>query len=139
MRYELEIFGHAVADGASMCLAHCPENLQGLFDQFKIDCGADRERLAIVGDIEAMAQGFARKLGLGGNCRAGAKNVERPADTRTDVRRRRKPSLDKLIAKAKAAGAASVVVEGVEMRFGEPGAAPSTSNPWDEVLSHDTH
>jgi hypothetical protein len=36
------------------------------------------------------------------------------------ARRQRKPSLDKLIAKAKAAGATSVMVEGVEMRFGEP-------------------
>jgi hypothetical protein len=55
------------------------------------------------------------------------------------VRRPRKRSLDKLIAKAKAAGATSVVIEGVEMRFGEPGAAAPTSNPWDEVLSRDTH
>jgi hypothetical protein len=30
------------------------------------------------------------------------------------------PTIDKLIAKAKAAGATSVMVEGVEMRFGEP-------------------
>jgi hypothetical protein len=54
-------------------------------------------------------------------------------------RRQRKPNLDKLIAKAKAAGATSVMVEGVEMRFGEPDAAAPTSNPWDEVLSRDTH
>jgi hypothetical protein len=54
-------------------------------------------------------------------------------------RRPRKPSVDKLIAKAKAAGATSVMVEGVEMRFGEPGSAPTSSNPWDEVLSRDTH
>jgi hypothetical protein len=53
--------------------------------------------------------------------------------------RQRKPTLDKLIAKAKAAGATSVMVEGVEMRFGEPGSAPTSSNPWDEVLSRDTH
>jgi hypothetical protein len=45
-------------------------------------------------------------------------------------RQRRRNLTDKLIAKAKAAGATSVMVEGVEMRFGEPGAAPS-SNPWD--------
>ena len=38
-------------------------------------------------------------------------------------RRPRKPNVDKLIAKAKAAGATSVLVDGVEMRFGEPGAA----------------
>jgi hypothetical protein len=64
-----------------------------------------------------------------------------PAETsmRLEVRRKRKPNLDKLIAKAKAAGATSVVIEGVEMRFGEPGAAAPTSNPWDEVLSRDTH
>jgi hypothetical protein len=54
-------------------------------------------------------------------------------------RQRRRNLTDKLIAKAKAAGATSVMVEGVEMRFGAPGAAPSTSNPWDEVLSRDTH
>jgi hypothetical protein len=41
-------------------------------------------------------------------------------------RRARRPNIDKLIAKAKAAGATSVVIEGVEMRFGEPGAAPSS-------------
>jgi hypothetical protein len=41
--------------------------------------------------------------------------------------RRRKPTLDHLIAKAMAVGARSVVVDGVEMKFGEPGAAPSTS------------
>jgi hypothetical protein len=62
-----------------------------------------------------------------------------PAPARRAARGPRKPSLDKLIAKAKAAGATSVLVEGVEMRFGEPGAAAPTSNPWDEVLSHDTH
>jgi hypothetical protein len=49
-------------------------------------------------------------------------------------RRPRKPTLDKLIAKAKAAGATSVLVDGVEMRFGEPGAAPS-SNPWDAEIA----
>jgi hypothetical protein len=27
----------------------------------------------------------------------------------------------------------------IELRYGEPGAAPPTSNPWDEVLSRDTH
>jgi hypothetical protein len=37
-------------------------------------------------------------------------------------RRPRKHSVDKLIAKAKAAGASSVLVDGVEMRFGEPQA-----------------
>jgi hypothetical protein len=131
MRYELEIFGHGVADGASMCLAHCPEKLHELFDQFKVNCGGDLERLAIVGDIEVMAQDFAGKLGLGGNFHDVVKNVERPAETsvRTEVRRKRKPNLDKLIAKAKAAGARSVVVEGVEMRFGESGANPAHSEP----------
>jgi hypothetical protein len=54
-------------------------------------------------------------------------------------RRKRKPSVDKLIAKAKAAGARSVVVDGVEMRFGESAAPTTSTNPWDEVLSRDTH
>ena len=54
----------------------------------------------------------------------------RPAHTPP---RRRKPTVDKLIAKAKAAGATSVMVEGVEMRFGEPGAVPSP-DPWQADL-----
>jgi hypothetical protein len=85
---------------------------------------------------------FARDFRACGLPERAARPVEQPAETshRCDVRRRRKPSLDKLIAKAKAAGATSVVVDGVELRFGEPGAAAvATSNPWDEVLSHDTH
>jgi hypothetical protein len=55
----------------------------------------------------------------------GAAPVER-------ARRQRKPSVDKLIAKAKAAGATRVVIEGVEMHFGEPGAVTS-SNPRDAL------
>jgi hypothetical protein len=135
MRYELEIFRHYVADNASICMAHCPENLQAMFDQFKITCGADRERLAIVGDVEAVAQNFAgmqvATTAAGFNLHDLVKNVEPPATTpvRTDVRRRRKPNLDKLIAKAKAAGATSVIVDGVEMKFGEPGAAPPSDTP----------
>jgi hypothetical protein len=73
---------------------------------------------------------------------ARARPAEQPAESsnRLEVRRPRKPNLDKLIAKAKAAGATSVVVDGVEMRFGELGGiAVPTSNPWDEVLSHDPH
>jgi hypothetical protein len=58
----------------------------------------------------------------------GAAPVERAS------RRQRKPSVDKLIAKAKAAGATSVMVEGVEMRFGEPGAAPKSTDPWQADL-----
>jgi hypothetical protein len=46
-------------------------------------------------------------------------------------RRQRKPTIDKLIAKAKAAGATSVVIEGVEMRFG---ATATSSNPWDAEI-----
>jgi hypothetical protein len=44
-------------------------------------------------------------------------------------RRKRKPSLDKLIAKAKALGATSVIVDGVEMRFGESSTALAASAP----------
>jgi hypothetical protein len=57
------------------------------------------------------------------------------ADLRSPIeRRRRKPSLDRILAKAKAAGATSVVVEGVEMRFGEPGAAPPAQrSSWDDL------
>jgi hypothetical protein len=43
---------------------------------------------------------------------------EGPAPVQRARRSPRKPTIDKLIAKAKAAGATSVVVEGVEMRFG---------------------
>jgi hypothetical protein len=54
-----------------------------------------------------------------------AETMSRPAR-----RRPRKPNLDKLIAKAKAAGATSVLVDGVEMKFGAPGAATSSGDPW---------
>jgi hypothetical protein len=60
------------------------------------------------------------------------------ADRRPPIeRRRRKPNVDKLIAKAKAAGATSITVDGVEMRFGEdhPGSAAPTSNPWDAEIA----
>jgi hypothetical protein len=49
-------------------------------------------------------------------------------------RRPRKPNIDKLIARAKAAGATSITVDGVEMRFsGEPGA--TSTNPWDAEIA----
>jgi hypothetical protein len=57
-----------------------------------------------------------------------------PAPVERAPRRPRKPNLDRLLAKAKAAGATSVTVDGVEMRFGEPGAATS-SNPWDAEIA----
>jgi hypothetical protein len=58
-----------------------------------------------------------------------------PAKAKSN-RRPRKHSVDKLIAKARAAGASSVVVDGLEMRFAEPGtAAPtSTGDPWQADL-----
>jgi len=49
-------------------------------------------------------------------------------------RQRRRNLTDKLIAKAKAAGATSVMVEGVEMRFGGPGAAATSTDPWQADL-----
>jgi hypothetical protein len=58
------------------------------------------------------------------------------ADLGSAMRRPRKPNLDKIIAKAKATGATSVLVDGVEMRFGEPGgtAVPTSSDPWQADL-----
>jgi hypothetical protein len=101
---ELEMFRQYVADNALEFLAHKPERLQDLFDHLRAYY-RDHDRLVVLDEIEAMAQDFATV----------------PAETteRTEVRRRRKPSLDKLIAKAKVAGARSVVVEGVEMRSGD--------------------
>jgi hypothetical protein len=49
-------------------------------------------------------------------------------------RRARRPNIDKLIAKAKAAGATSVMVEGVEMRFG-PGAGNGAATDVDRELA----
>jgi NAD/NADP transhydrogenase alpha subunit len=50
-------------------------------------------------------------------------------------RQRRRNLTDKLIAKAKAAGATSVVVEGVEMRFGPGGiTAAASPDPWQADL-----
>jgi hypothetical protein len=51
--------------------------------------------------------------------------------------RPRRPNLEKLIAKAKAAGATSVTTpEGYTYKFGEPGAATATSpNPWDAEIA----
>jgi hypothetical protein len=117
---ELEMFRQYVADNALEFLAHKPARLQDLFDHLRAYY-RDHDRLVVLDEIEAMAQ-----------------NIVAPQSAPVE-KRPRKRSLDKLIAKAKAAGARSVVVEGVEMRFGEPGAVTSTSNPWDEVLSRDTH
>ena len=66
----------------------------------------------------------------------------RPATAR---RRKRKVTLAGALKEAAKAGqhVAGAVVDQdgkVELRFGEPAAAAaSTSNPWDEVLSRDTH
>jgi hypothetical protein len=108
-------------------LAHKPERLQDLFDHLRAYY-RDHDRLVVLDEIEAMAQNIVAPHGRH------VAPVHAPVE-----KRRRKRSLDKLIAKAKAAGARSVVIDDVELRFGEPGAPTSTVNPWDEVLSHDTH
>jgi hypothetical protein len=56
----------------------------------------------------------------------------RPATAR---RRQRKPNIDKLIAKAKAAGATSVLVEGVEMRFGNAASGNGAATDVDRELA----
>lgn len=52
--------------------------------------------------------------------------------------RRMKPAAA-LRAAAEAGNVASVTIDNVTFTIGEPGAATQTSNPWDEVLSRDTH
>jgi hypothetical protein len=121
---ELEMFRQYVADNVLEFLAHKPERLQDLFDHLRAYY-RDSDRLVALDEIEAMAQNI-----------VAPQSAHAPIEKR---RRKHKPSLDKLLAKAKAAGASSVLVDGVEMRFGEPGAAATSSNPWDEVLSRDTH
>jgi hypothetical protein len=128
---ELEMFRQYVADNALECLAHRPERLQDIFDHWR-DYYREPGRLAVLDEIEAMARGFA-----GETCnRLQVQPVERPAETsvRSEVRRKRKPNLDKLIAKAKAAGARTVVVEGVEMRFGEPVSGNGAATDVDREL-----
>jgi hypothetical protein len=60
---------------------------------------------------------------------------ERAAPVERAPRRRRKPSLDKLIAKAKAAGATSVLVDGVEMRFGNAASGNGAATDVDRELA----
>jgi hypothetical protein len=57
-------------------------------------------------------------------------------------RRQRKPSIHRMIADAEKSGKTVTrftTPDGATLTFGEPDAAAPTSNPWDEVLSHDTH
>ena len=63
MQYGLKMFGHLIADKASMCLVDDPENLPALFEKFQIEFADDPERLAVIADIEAMAQALAGKPG----------------------------------------------------------------------------
>jgi hypothetical protein len=52
------------------------------------------------------------------------------------ARRKRKPNLDKLIAKAKAAGATSVTTpEGYTYKLGEPGAVDTAADDFDRELA----
>jgi hypothetical protein len=104
-----------------------PESLPGMFENYECFYSRQPDHLAVVGEIKTMWEAGSlpevpvsyRRVLLNE-----PEPVEQPAETshRREVRRPRKPSLDKLIAKAKAAGARSVVVGGVEMRFGEPQA-----------------
>jgi hypothetical protein len=130
MRYELEIFGHYVADNASICLAQCPEKLHAMFDQFKIGCGADHERLAVIDDIEVMARGLAGET----SHRCEVQPVERPAETslRSEVSRKRKVTLAAALKAAAKVGrnvSGAVIEDGkIELKFGEPGAGDDAAD-----------
>jgi hypothetical protein len=110
MRYELEMFGHLVADRASSCLTTRPHDLPELFKKFRADFADDPEWLAIVDGIEETAASFAgRELAERMGYRVKRGKAKRP---------RRKP-LDVILTQASKAGnVTSVTVDGVELRFG---------------------
>jgi hypothetical protein len=128
MQYSLEMFGHLIADKASICLVDDPQNLPALFEKFRADFADDPERLAVIADVEAMAASFAgREIAEQMGYRVKAKRA----------RRHRKPKFDALIEQAKKAGrnVTSVVVGGVELRFGEQKAGNGAAIDVDRELA----
>ena len=64
-RYDLEMFGHLVADRASACLAYRPHELSKLFAYFKAECEGDADRLRVIDDVEDLAAALGGAAYLG--------------------------------------------------------------------------
>jgi hypothetical protein len=130
----LMTFGRLMAD-EGLDLAYEPDNFPALFKRLKAGFRDDPDRLVVIDEIEMLAQFVPDEEEDDRQSVDCHYDDDLPTSVRAEVRRRRKPSLDKLIAKARAAGATSVLVEGVEMRFGEPAAGNGAATDLDRELA----